>query len=64
VRQNPDYGLAYYHLGESYRRNGQFSEATDILRGGRKLASATNDASLSSLIDAALEKTTQKDNQP
>ncbi len=64
VRLDPDYALPYYHLGEAYRRNGQFTEAADILKNGRDVANNANDAALVALIDAATEKSGRRDAAP
>ena len=64
VRLDPDYALPYYHLGEAYRRNGQFAEAADILKNGRDVANNANDAALVALIDVATEKSGRRDAAP
>jgi tetratricopeptide (TPR) repeat protein len=64
VRLDPDYALPYYHLGEAYRRNGQFTEAADILKNGRDVANNANDAALVALIDVATEKSGRRDAAP
>ena len=72
IQLNPDYALLYYHLGEAYRRNAQFSEAADVLKNGRVLADNSKARSdqggsvetMVGLIDAALEKTGRRDAAP
>ena len=64
VRLDPDYALPYYHLGEAYRRNAQFSEAADILKTGRDVADNAKDPALVGLIEAALEKSGRRDAAP
>jgi len=61
IQLDPDYSLLYYHLGEAYRRNAQFSEAADVLKNGRVLADNAKDAALVGEIDAALEKSSRRD---
>ncbi len=61
IRVDPDMAIAYYHLGEAYRRDGQFREATAILDSGRGLAREAGDTGLSDLLNASLEKTARRD---
>jgi tetratricopeptide (TPR) repeat protein len=61
IRLDPDYALPYYHLGEAYRRNAQFDEASDILKNGRVVADNAKDAAMVGLIESALEKTSGRD---
>lgn len=61
VRVNPDYGWAYYHLGEAYRRNGSFSQASDVLRTGLDVARTSDDRELSAMIDSAAERAGSRD---
>ncbi len=64
IRLNPEYSLSYYHLGESYRRNGQFDEATAILESGRRIAESGGDAGLLALIDASMEQARNRQSNP
>jgi tetratricopeptide (TPR) repeat protein len=64
VRVNPDYALSYYHLGEAYRRNAQFTEAVDILKDGQELSKTLKDEALTTLIDASLARTAKRDAAP
>ncbi len=61
IQLDPDYSLLYYHLGEAYRRNAQFSEAADVLKIGRVVADNSKDAELVGLIETALEKSSRRD---
>jgi len=61
IRLDPDYGWAYYHLGEAHRKGGQFTEAADVLKTGRDLAVSTDDSELTTLIDAAAAKVASAD---
>ncbi len=61
IRMAPDTPLAYYHLGEAFRRLGRFPEAQRALEQGRELARETAPEALRNLIGAALEKVAQSD---
>jgi len=61
IQLDPDYLLFYYHLGEAYCRNAQFSEAADVLKNGRTIADNSKDAAMVGQIDAALEKSSRRD---
>jgi len=61
VRLDPTDPMAFYHLGEAYRRNGQFVEAADVLSRGRNVASSGEQEEAVTLIDAAREKARNKD---
>jgi len=56
VRLDPNSSLIHYHLGEAYRRNGQFSEATDVLQSARSMATAADDVERLAQVEAAIEK--------
>jgi tetratricopeptide (TPR) repeat protein len=60
IRLDPDYGWAYYHLGEAHRRNGQFGEAAEVLRSGRDVVKANNDDELLRQIDESAEKVSRR----
>ncbi len=54
VRINPGHVLAGYHLGETYRRAGQFREAADVLLMVREIARPSAPKDLSASIEKAL----------
>lgn len=56
VRLDPNATVSLYHLGEAYRRSGQFSQATDVLQTGRTLARNNNEPTLLEQIDDSLKK--------
>jgi len=64
VRVNPDYGWAFYHLGEAYRRNGSFSQASDVLRTAVDVARTSDDSALSKAIDASVKRVQADDRKP
>jgi tetratricopeptide (TPR) repeat protein len=61
IRLNPGYAWAYYHLGEAYRRSGQFTEASGILGSGLDVARASGDSQLVGLFEASTEKARNRD---
>ena len=64
IRLAPEMPVAYYHLGEAYRRDGQFADAINILRSGKGAAREAGDAELSAEIDASLLKASNRDSAP
>ncbi len=64
VRVNPDYGWAYLHLGEAYRRNGAFSQASDVLRTGSDVAHASKDPELDAAIATSTDRVRSRDRTP
>ncbi len=64
IRRDPDYAWAYYHLGEAYRRGGQFNEAVGILDGGLDIARNAADSELVGLFEASTEKARNRDDTP
>lgn len=64
VRLNPNHGLILFHLGEAYRRSGQFLEAGDVFQRSTEIAKANKDQSLMDLITAAAEKNGQRQQGP
>ncbi len=64
VRLDPTQALLYYHLGEAYRRNGQFLEAGDLFQRGLEVARAANDQAMIESLTASLTKTTQRERAP
>ncbi len=64
VRLRPDQALTYYHLGEAYRRNQQFDQASEILEAGRRMAINMNDKALSEDLEKALQKNVKRDPAP
>ena len=61
IRLDANDPVAYYHLGEAYRRNGQFIEANDLLNRGRATADSNGVDEAVKLIDVAIEKTRRQD---
>lgn len=61
IRLNSTDPVAYYHLGEAYRRNRQFIEASDVLNRGRAAVDGDGLEEVVKLIDVAIEKTRQQD---
>lgn len=64
VRLEPDHALSRYHLGEVYRRNGQFIEAVDSLTAGRQFADEAADTAMAEKIDEALRKANRRETTP
>ena len=64
IRLAPEVPVSYYHLGEAHRRNGQFTDAGNILRTGKDVARAAGDTELSAQIDASLLKVSDRDGTP
>ncbi|MGD2108582.1 MAG: tetratricopeptide repeat protein [Phycisphaerae bacterium] len=64
IRLDPSAALSLYHLGEAYRRNEEFAEATNVLSDGRELASLSGDADLVGRCDGALERARRSDTSP
>jgi len=61
LRLDPESALTQYHLGEVYRRNGQFTEAQNALSGALDLAHRKDDDALVKRIEAAVERVNQRD---
>lgn len=64
VRLDPNSSLIHYHLGEAYRRNGQFSEATDVLQSARSMATANDDVERLAAVDEAIQKVNAANSGP
>jgi tetratricopeptide (TPR) repeat protein len=64
IRLGPDSAVSYYHLGEAYRCNGQFTEASNILRSGKDVARAAGDTGLIAQIEASSQKASNRDHTP
>lgn len=64
VRLDPGAALYHYHLGEAYRRNGQASEALNVLQTGRQAAVVAKDSAMIEKIDASLERVSKGDRAP
>ena len=64
IRLGPDSAVSYYHLGEAYRCNGQFTEASNILRSGKDVARAAGDTGLIARIEASSQKVSNRDHTP
>ena len=54
IRQDDEYAWAYYHLGEAYRRSGQFSDAGDVLATGRNLARSGDEPELIAKLERSI----------
>ncbi len=63
VRLAPQAPLFYYHLGEAYRRDGQFDQAREVLENGADLVSAPTDP-LAEAFQASLAKLDRQDRTP
>ena len=61
IRLNPADPVAYFHLGEAYRRNRQFIEAGDVLNRGQAAADGDGLDHVVKLLDVAIEKTRRQD---
>jgi tetratricopeptide (TPR) repeat protein len=61
VRLDPTQALLLYHLGETYRRNGQFLEADDLLQRAKEVAEAAQDQSLVEKLEVSIAKTRDRD---
>jgi tetratricopeptide (TPR) repeat protein len=64
IRLAPGDPLAYYHLGEAYRRNGQFTAAASILTAGQELVAGGGDAELEGRLAVAQERVARSDRSP
>lgn len=64
IRLNPDDPLAYYHLGEAYRRSERLEEAAGVLQSGRTLAQSGSNADLLSRFDESLTRVADRDTTP
>jgi len=64
IRLDPELALAYYHLGEAYRRNGRFVEAKRILREGGVLARKNDEADLAARFEVSVEKAEARESHP
>lgn len=63
IRLDPNQALALYHLGEVYRRNGQFEDALSVLESGKLIAQETQakDQKLLAMIEQSIEQVTRRD---
>ncbi|MFQ5589718.1 MAG: tetratricopeptide repeat protein [Phycisphaerae bacterium] len=64
IRLDTSLTIAYYHLGETRRRNGEFLEAKLVLDEGLTMAKEAREDSLVALFEAALEKTQHRTDTP
>ena len=64
IRLDPGDPLTYYHLGEAYRRNGQFREAASILGGGQDLARSSGKAEMVTRFEVSLQQVERSDRTP
>lgn len=64
LRLSPGQALTYYHLGEAYRRIGQFHEATNILTNGLNFARAAHNPEQVTRLEASLERAARSDATP
>ncbi|MHC5111853.1 MAG: tetratricopeptide repeat protein [Planctomycetota bacterium] len=63
VRLNPSSAESYYHLGEAYRRLGDFGRALDTLRRAREVAASAGDARFDDDIAASMAKVDNRDKE-
>lgn len=61
IRLAPDDALAYFHLGEAYRRNGQFAAAKDVLTSGLKLARTAGNTELANWFGESHQRADRSD---
>lgn len=64
VRLNPNVPLTQFHLGEAYRRSGEFLRAEEILRSALETARDAGDEQTLALAEAAQARATARDQQP
>lgn len=64
LRFDPDNSLTQTHLGEAYRRDGQFTEARDTLRGAIDLAQRQGREDLVAQASRALDRVEAGDRSP
>lgn len=64
VQMAPEDPLNYYHLGEAYRRDGQFRSAKEVLDTGRELAEAQGNGDLLARYDESLRRVAESDRTP
>ena len=62
VRLEPDLALAYYHLSEAYRRNGQFGEAASVGKTAKTLTESNGNAELLEQVRESLQRVGRRDN--
>ena len=61
VRTDPDHLLSRFHLGEAYRRNGQFDQASTVLGAGQDLARLVDDKDLVARFTTSLTRVAESD---
>ncbi len=64
IRIDPSKTLTYYHLGEAYRRDGQFGEAIEIVESGLALAGNTDDDALAGRFETSRSRARSRDRAP
>ncbi len=64
IRLDPQQALAYYHLGEAYRRSGLWTQASNVLRRGQDLARSTSDEETLGLMEQSLGRVGDSDSRP
>ncbi len=64
IRLDPGSTISYYHLGEAYRRNGEFNRASNILSSGKEIATNLGETELIARIEESLHKVSRRDGSP
>ncbi|MFQ5462616.1 MAG: tetratricopeptide repeat protein [Phycisphaerae bacterium] len=64
LRLDPGSIETYYHLGEAYRRNGQFSQAKNALARAKEIAESARVSRFNKEIDEALKKAALRTTAP
>lgn len=64
LRLNPDSSVAYYHLGEAYRRNQQFTEALAVLQSGAQVARTNKDDRTLQLLEGSRDRADRRNHEP
>jgi len=64
LRLDPGSIETYYHLGEAYRRNGQFSQARNTLTRAKEIAETADTGQFNKGIDEALKKSVLHSTDP
>lgn len=63
IRLDPNQALAFYHLGEVYRRSGQFDDALTVLESSKLIAQETKEKNqkMLAMIEQSMDKATRQD---
>jgi len=64
VRVDPEFCIGYLHLGQAYRRMGEFDQAVRVLELAADLAKLEKNAAQRPEIEAALEKARAANSEP